>query len=149
MNTDPKNAVKAGQTAVQVKEDKKTKKEVKSKKVKPVLPKLTGFPLTNMVDEGKSIKITMELPGISRNEIKITYNIKTVTISGKKKPVLSQNGENQILSEPKYGSFTRHIDLPCEVNVSKKSVKACINKGLFMLKLKKKNYNKLKTISVK
>ena len=142
MNTDTKQ-----QTAVQVKEE--VKKESKQNRIKPELKILTDFPLRNMVEEGKSIKITMELPGISKNEIKINYNIKSVTISGKKKFVLSKTDGNLIISEPKYGTFTRYIDLPCDVNVSKKTVKASINKGLFMLKLKKKNYNKLKTVPVK
>ncbi len=92
-------------------------------------------PSVDVVDTGKELAITAELPGMSEDDIDVSLGKNNLTIKGEKKAEREDKGTGYHLVERSYGSFTRSIALPVEVNVDK--VKATFKNGILSITLPK------------
>ena len=91
--------------------------------------------------------VKASLPGVSPDEIEVTLNENTLTISGKMTREEEREDTNYHLRERRFGSFARSITLPTPVDADK--VEAVNENGVLTLKLPKVESAKPRKISVK
>jgi len=81
------------------------------------------------VAEGKdSIIIKAELPGMKADDINISVQGNTLSITGKKKEETEEKKEGYYHSERRFGSFRRDMVLPGDVDTNR--VDAAYNDGV-------------------
>lgn len=61
---------------------------------------------------GGTYRITVELPGVSEEDIHLSVNEHVVTLQGEKRMDREERGESYYFSERSYGSFSRSFRLP-------------------------------------
>ncbi len=93
------------------------------------------MPQMDVVDTDKVIMVSAELPGIDDKDIEISLTSEDLTIRGEKKEETEEKGKDYYRSERSYGSFTRTIPLPVEVDTAK--AEASFKKGVLTVKLPK------------
>jgi len=76
-------------------------------------------PQIDMTEDDKSVKVTAELPGMNDKDIDINLSRDSLTIKGEKREEREERGEQTYYAERSFGSFTRVIPLPTEVNPDK------------------------------
>lgn len=106
-------------------------------------------PNVDVTENDKEIKVSAELPGMDEKDIDISLNRDTLTIRGEKKEEKEQKGKDFYRMERSYGSFSRTIPLPAEVETDK--IEAQLKKGVLTVTLPKsaKAVEETKKISVK
>jgi len=100
-------------------------------------PKLTGafLPRLDVTEDAKAFTVTAELPGLGEKDIDLSISGDTLTIRGEKKEEKEDTSRNYYYSERSYGSFTRAIPLPGQVETDK--VSANFKKGVLTITLPK------------
>jgi HSP20 family protein len=83
----------------------------------------------------KEIKVSAELPGMDDKDIDVSLTRDALTIKGEKKEEKEDKGKDYYKMERSYGSFTRSIPLPVEVDTDK--VQATFKKGVLEITLPK------------
>lgn len=92
-------------------------------------------PKVDVVENDKEIKVSAELPGMDEKDIDISLNRNTLTIRGEKKEEKEQKGKDYYRMERSYGSFSRTIPIPVEVETDK--IEAQLKKGVLTVTLPK------------
>jgi len=106
-------------------------------------------PKVDVTENEKEIKISAELPGMDEKDIDVSLQNDMLTIKGEKKEEKEDKGKDYYRMERSYGSFSRTIPLPVEVETDK--VEAKFKKGVLGITLPKtaKAVAETKKISVK
>jgi HSP20 family protein len=106
-------------------------------------------PSIDVVDTDKEIRVSAELPGLDEKDIDVSMTRESLTIKGEKKEEREERGKDYYRSERSYGSFTRTIPLPLEVDADK--VTAAFKKGVLTVTLPKTKQaiNETKKVAVK
>ena len=106
-------------------------------------------PQIDVLDTDKEIKISAELPGLDEKDIEVSLTREALTIKGEKREEKEEKGKDYYRSERSYGSFTRTIPLPVEVDPDK--VAASFRKGVLTVKLPKTKQviNETKKVAIK
>lgn len=76
-------------------------------------------PNLEVVDEDKALAITAELPGMTKDDVKLQLEDGVLTISGEKKHHTEGEQEGVYRTERYYGSFERSIPLPDDLDQEK------------------------------
>lgn len=109
-----------------------------------------GFaPRCDISEDEKNLYVHVELPGISRDEVKVTINDDNLLmIKGDKKREEKTENEDKsyIRVERTFGSFTRSFMLP--ENVKKDSINAKYDNGVLSITLEKIEPKKPKEIEI-
>jgi len=107
-----------------------------------------GFIVPNieLYDRKNDIVVRAELPGVDKKDIDLTITEGNLTIKGEVKKSEEVKGEDYYAAEIKYGSFSRTIPLPVEVDSEK--AKATYKNGILEITLPKKEEAKPKEIKV-
>lgn len=88
------------------------------------------------ISEGEnSILLNAEVPGVPKENLKITLQDNILTIEGEKKKVFEEKEKNFFREERLFGKFKRSFTLPIEVD--SEDVDARFNNGILEIKLKK------------
>ena len=82
-----------------------------------------------------SIEITIELPGVSEENINLSLAKEILTIEGEKKSEDKKEGETYHIMERKYGSFYRSLKLPYAPD--EKDVHASFKDGILRITIPK------------
>lgn len=90
-------------------------------------------PKVEVKENGKAYTVTVELPGIDQNDVKVQVEDDILTISGEKK--VERVDEKTHYSERSYGSFTRAFTLPADAD--RNAVGATFSKGILTLEIPK------------
>jgi HSP20 family protein len=99
-------------------------------------PRLAEFsPRIDVSETDKEIVVKAELPGMDEKDINLSLEQDSLVISGEKKTENEEKGKNFHRVERSFGSFSRVIPLPMEVEVDK--VEAEFKKGLLTITLPK------------
>lgn len=104
----------------------------------PTFGRDLGFsfsPRIDISDDEKNIFIEAEIPGATKDDIKISLQDNILTINGEKKIAEEKKEKNYYRSERVYGSFSRSFTLPAEVNPDK--VKAKFENGILNIEVEK------------
>lgn len=92
-------------------------------------------PNIDVTENDKEIKVSAELPGMDDKDIEVNLNKDSLTIRGEKKEEKEDKGKDYYHVERSYGSFSRTIPLPVEVESDK--VEAHFKKGVLTVKIPK------------
>ncbi len=95
----------------------------------------TFTPKFDISEKGNQFIIETEVPGVKKENLKITLQDNILTIQGEKKNVSNESERKYFLTERTYGSFKKSFTLPEEVNSDK--VNAKFNDGVLSVTLDK------------
>jgi len=103
-------------------------------------------PATDVAEQADRYLVKVELPGVARDEVKITMQDNVLTIRGEKKheEELQEKGYSRF--ERRYGTFERSFALPATVKADK--VDASFKDGILTITLPKAEEAKPKLIDV-
>jgi len=108
----------------------------------------TFLPAVDIKEDEKFIYINAEMPGMKKDDIKVTINDDNVLqIKGVKKYEEKKEDETYIRMERSFGEFVRSFALP--ENVKEDSIKAKYEDGILTISLEKTEPSKPKEIEIK
>lgn len=94
------------------------------------------YPHIDISDNDKNIYVEAEIPGVKKEDMKITLQDNILTINGEKKQEKDEkNKKNFFRSERVYGSFTRSFTLPEDINPD--SIDAKFENGILTVTISK------------
>lgn len=92
-------------------------------------------PGIDISETNDSFEVTVELPGMNKEDIDISLDNSRLTISGERKFEEKEDGKTYHRVETRYGSFNRSFQLPD--NVDEESINATYKNGLLNITIKK------------
>jgi HSP20 family protein len=98
-------------------------------------PSLANAPKVDLIDRGAELLVRAEIPGITRDDLKISLTDQTVTIRGETHKETKEEKGDYHRREITRGSFQRTLALPAEVAGDK--AKASFKDGVLELVLPK------------
>jgi HSP20 family protein len=104
-------------------------------------------PSLDFSETKSDLVVKAELPGIDPKDIEISLNEDVLTIKGEKRQEKEEKEEGYHLVERSYGSFTRSVRLPREVQNDK--INASYKNGVLKITLPKSEETKKKEIKIK
>lgn len=122
-------------------------KDVKSQDGKEAIVMADWVPTVDISETDQEFQIKVELPGIKKENIKVTLEGGTLTLQGERPEEQEQKGRRIHRVERSYGRFLRTFTLPDEVDESK--VHAEFKDGILTLRLHKSPEAAPKAIEVK
>lgn len=103
-------------------------------------------PSVDVYERDDSYVLKADLPGVSKEDIKIDVDKNTLTLKGEKKSEEKVEKKNYVKVERSYGSFSRSFSLSDKVNTE--DIKANYKDGVLEITLPKKEEAKPKEIKV-
>ncbi len=107
----------------------------------------TWEPGVDISETNDNYMITAELPGLSKDDVKIGYENGILTIRGEKKQEKEEKGKTYHRIERSYGTFERSFRLPSRIAVDK--IDAKFKDGVLTLTLPKTEEARPKEIPIK
>lgn len=109
---------------------------------------LSSFALAvDIAEHNDYYEVTVDIPGVQKDDIKVTLEDRTLTISGEKKFENEEKKDAYHRIERRYGRFERSFTLPSSTKTEK--IDAKYNNGVLTLIVPKKEEAKQRTIEVK
>ena len=106
------------------------------------------YPNVDITESDSGYRISADLPGLSREDIKVSVEDGILSISGEKKQEFEKKDKDRYYHfERSYGKFCRSFSLPA--NVDNANIDAKYNNGVLEVLLKKTEETKPKAIEVK
>ena len=105
------------------------------------------FPAVDVVEEEKSFELVAELPGLKKEDIKISLENRTLTLSGERKHYGFPEGTTIIRHETQTEPFRRSFELPEEVDAG--GISADLNNGILRVRLPKAEKAQAREIQIK
>ena len=103
-------------------------------------------PSCDIYEEGDSIIVKAELPGVEKSDIDVQVENNVLTLRGERKREKEVKSENLYRTERFYGSFTRSFTLPVTVDTEK--IHAEYKDGVLQVTLPKVDAAKPRRIKV-
>lgn len=104
------------------------------------------LPDVDIVEDKDKIDVQVDLPGMQKEDVKVSVEDDTLTIRGERKSFKEEKDKNYLQVERTYGKFTRSFSLPSTVDGSK--IKANYKNGVLKIELPKSEAVKPKEIPV-
>lgn len=111
------------------------------------LAKYAFNPSCEFTEDKNQYLAKFDLPGVTRDQIKIDVDDNRLTVSGERKEEKKEEGKKQHVSETYYGSFMRSFTLPTPINPEK--VQATFENGVLTIALAKSEASKSRQITIK
>ena len=110
---------------------------------------LTWSPRTDVREDEDGLRLSMELPGLSQEDVKVSLENGVLSISGEKKreSEKGEEGSDYHVVERRYGRFERSFTLPRGIDSEKASAK--FENGVLEVALPKSAQAKRKHIEIK
>jgi HSP20 family protein len=110
-----------------------------------------GFSVTpaiDIVEKDTAFEVTAELPGLDAKDIEVQLSNGMLTIKGEKQEEKEEKTKDRYVSERRYGSFRRTLQVPSSVDADK--IEAAYKSGVLTISLPKspEAQKKEKTIPV-
>ncbi len=107
----------------------------------------TFSPTIDLCEAKDEVVVSVELPGIEPDEIKLTVTAKDICIEGNKKHSPStRRATSHFCCERQYGKFRRRISLRWAININKTSAELC--DGTLIVKLPKLTERRGKAVKI-
>ncbi len=103
-------------------------------------------PPVDIEETEDAIIVRAELPGMNKDDIKVSLSGDTLTIAGERKMESEKKGKTYYRIERAYGKFQRTVTLPAEVESDK--AKASYKAGVLELVFPKSEKSKAKEITI-
>lgn len=94
-----------------------------------------SFAAVDIAEDDKAFTLSMELPGMSKDQVELDLNGDVLTLHGEKREQREDKSASYTLSERRYGSFRRSFQLPAGVN--RDAIAARFDKGVLTVTLPK------------
>lgn len=104
-------------------------------------------PDVDLIEGKEEYTLRAELPGVSKEDVKVILTEDVLTVSGEKKSNQELKGENFHRSERVYGAFSRSFRLPNPINGEK--IQAQYRDGVLTLTIPKAESVKPREIEIK
>lgn len=112
------------------------------------LKPMKGFtPKLNLVESDEAFDVTVDLPGLKPEEVKVEVKNGQLWITGEKKEEKEEEGKTYHRIERHGGQFRRVLPLPASVN--EEEIKATFTDGVLKIAVPKGEEAKTKHIEVK
>lgn len=95
----------------------------------------TYQPRVEMKESAKDICVSVELPGVDEKDVDVSIDSRCLTIKGEKHEEKEDNTSGYYRMERHYGSFTRSVPFPCEIDKDK--AQATYKRGVLTVTLPK------------
>lgn len=115
--------------------------------IAPVKKSNAWSPRADLSEEENSYVVKAELPGVEKNNIKVTLENKVLTISGEKKLAAENEDKHFHRSEFHFGQFQRKFYLAKDID--SENIEAELKNGILEIRLNKTSNQQAKEISVK
>jgi len=106
-----------------------------SNRVWPELSSVALKPNLDIKDSEENYIISVEIPGVAREDVDLEINGNTLTIRGEKRQEKKEERENYHCVERSYGSFERVLTLPRDANPD--SIDANFKDGVLTINVKR------------
>lgn len=103
-------------------------------------------PSMDVVDTKDALAVLVELPGLSRDDVKIAIDGDMLTISGEKKAEKETKENTYRLVERTYGEFSRSIYLPRSIDAA--NITAKMDNGVLKITAPKKPEARTQTVPI-
>ena len=103
-------------------------------------------PSFDISDNDTAYKITVDLPGVDKKDISVTFEKNILKIEGEKKQIPKEKEKNYYQSERTFGHFSRSFRLPATVEAE--NISASYRKGVLSLTVPKAEVSKPKQIDI-
>ncbi len=103
-------------------------------------------PAVDLIDKKDKLFAKVELPGIEKKDVKLSINDSNLTIQGEMKKDEETKDDNYYYRERAYGTYSRTISLPTEVD--KENIKAKFKNGILEITMPKKPEVQPKEITI-
>jgi len=116
-------------------------------------PKTGGFaeeewqPPVDVAETESELVVNVEIPGVDPRDIDVSLSGDILFIKGEKRPETEEKGEDYHLLERNYGSFTRSLRLP--VQVQREKISASYKNGVLTVVLPKPEGAQKKEVKIK
>lgn len=104
------------------------------------------YPAVDLTESETEFKMMVELPGLTKDDVKITLNDNMVTLRGEKKASNESRKETWHQVERTYGAFKRSFQLSTQVDKTK--VNAKFENGVLTVTLPKSEESRPREISI-
>ncbi len=105
------------------------------------------YPQVDIEEREEAYALSVELPGMKKDDIQISFHDGVLKVSGEKKDSRNDENANYHLTERRYGKFERAFRIHSDVNVD--NIEAGFNDGILQITLPKAESAKPKQIEVK
>ena len=102
----------------------------------PDMTSLILKPNIDIKDTDKNYIVSVEIPGVSRDDVDIRVEGNLMTIIGEKKQETKEEKENYQCIERQYGSFERMLTLPQDADAD--DIEANFKDGILTVRIKRK-----------
>ena len=115
-------------------------------------PVPTGFfdsdwiPAVDIEENDNGISVKAEIPGMNEKDIRVTIEKNMLTISGEKKEEREEKKNRRVVSERRYGTFSRSFQLPA--GIKRDEIKADFKNGILTISMPKAESEKNKKIEI-
>jgi HSP20 family protein len=92
-------------------------------------------PAVDLVEKENAYEMSVELPGLDENDVRLSLKDDVLTLSGEKKEQTEEKKQGHHFSERRFGSFRRSFRLPDDVDQDK--IAASFKKGVLTINLPK------------
>ena len=103
-------------------------------------------PAIDVLEKDDRFEVKIDLPGVKEEDVDVSVTGDMLTISGEKQAEKEVKKKGYSYSERSYGSFSRSITIPSNVDAGK--IEACYDKGVLEITLPKAVEVKPKKIKV-
>jgi HSP20 family protein len=106
-----------------------------------------AIPAVNLSEKEKEYVVRADLPGMKKEDIRVTFENGMLTIAGERKLPAEEKDSKSRFSESFYGSFSRSFSMPVDADPTK--VSAEFRDGVLWIKIGKNAAAKGHTIEIK
>ena len=103
-------------------------------------------PAVDIAENEKGYEVKAELPGMKKDDIKITFENDVLTLSGERKSETEEENKNFHRVERSYGKFERCFHLP--KNIKANDIKADYKNGILTVNVPKSEEAKAREITI-
>ena len=107
----------------------------------------TWYPAADIVESNNVFTITLDVPGFTKDEIKVKVHESVLSVSGERKREEAKDDGHFRYYERQYGSFSRSFRLP--EYIDGESIKGTYENGVLSVELQKKEEAKPHIITIK
>ncbi|HEY7471504.1 MAG TPA: Hsp20/alpha crystallin family protein [Gemmatimonadota bacterium] len=104
------------------------------------------LPATDVSETPEALTLRLEVPGLSRDQLKIAVEHGTLTVRGEKVQETSSENETFHRTERSFGAFERSFTLPTHIDAE--NVKASLQDGVLVITLPRREEAKAREIAI-
>lgn len=98
-------------------------------------PTAAFAPLLDLTEADQEFTLTVELPGLTKEEVDLELREDALVLRGEKKPEAEADDQTVLHAERRWGSFERFLRLPADIDAD--GVKASFRDGVLVVRLPK------------